>query len=95
MGHERMLWPRRRGAVASKAREMIVPLPCAETLPGGLRVALWLPTWSELEDGHQDDQRAGASFLRRELALFSLEKKKLWGDLIEAFWCKRAGERLL
>lgn len=54
------------------------------------------------EEGHNDDQRTGSPFLRRqarELGLFSLENIRLQGDLREVFQCftrayRKAGEGL-
>jgi len=50
------------------------------------------------EEGHKNDPRDGTPSLQRQAerdGVFSLEKKKLWGDLIEAFLkasCKK-GDR--
>ena len=40
-----------------------------------------------VEDSHKADERAGAPLLHepRQLRLFIVEKRRLWGDIIVAF----------
>ena len=85
-----------KSSVASRSREGILPLYSALMRPPlQCCVQLWgtstrrIPTCSSRSrGGHKDDQ--GLEHLPcedrlRELGLFSLEKRRLWGDLIAAF----------
>ncbi|KAK4823442.1 LOW QUALITY PROTEIN: hypothetical protein QYF61_002128 [Mycteria americana] len=96
-------------SVASRSREVILPLYSALTPPGVLHPALQSSAQeghgavgTGPQEGHENDPRAGAPLLKdrlRELGLFSLEKRRLWGDLIAAFQylkgaCRKDGDRL-
>jgi len=91
---------------ASRSREVILPL-CAALVrppPGVLRPALEPsaqeghgPVGAGPKEGHKKCQRDEERL--RELGLFSLEKRRLRGDLIVAFQylkgaCKEDGDRL-
>ncbi|KAK4818153.1 hypothetical protein QYF61_007301 [Mycteria americana] len=65
-----------KSSVASRSREVILPLYSALVRPHlEYCVQLWSPQ-------HKKDMEL---LERRELGLFSLEKRRLWGDLIAAF----------
>ncbi|KAK4810129.1 hypothetical protein QYF61_009524 [Mycteria americana] len=79
-------------SVASRSREGILPFHSALVRPHlEYCVQLWSPQHKKGMElgGHENDARAGAPLLRgqdrlREVGLFSLEKRRLQGDLIAA-----------
>ena len=109
-GRPTVFWIALKKEVASWEREVIVPstpeAPCGVLCPG-----LGAPQYRKDVELLEQVQRRATKMSRglehlsceerlRELGLFSLEKRRLWGDLIVAFqYLKGAyqheGERLL
>jgi len=93
-----------KSSVASKSREVILPLCSGETSHGVLCPALEPPAQERHEPVEAGPEEATLEHLccedrLRLSGLFSLEKRRLWGNLRAAFQClklayKKVGEGL-